>query len=60
MCGAACRACCACAVFPAVVSRHHRPPPCADTFNEVRQKRYDAFQAAFDHVAKQIDPIYKV
>lgn len=34
--------------------------PCADAFNSVRQQRYERFQAAFDHVAKQIDPIYKV
>ncbi|GAB4822702.1 hypothetical protein N2152v2_009748 [Parachlorella kessleri] len=30
-----------------------------DAFNAVRQKRYDLFQAAFEHVSRQIDPIYK-
>lgn len=32
----------------------------AEAFNLVRQKRYDLFQAAFDHISKKIDTIYKV
>lgn len=31
-----------------------------EAFNTVRQTRYDAFTAAFEHVAREIDPIYKV
>lgn len=32
----------------------------AEAFQEVQQRRYDAFTAAFGHVAKRIDSIYKV
>ncbi len=31
----------------------------AKAFNSVRQKRYDAFSAAFEHIAAVIDPIFK-
>ncbi|BDA42403.1 Structural maintenance of chromosomes protein 1A [Coccomyxa sp. Obi] len=31
----------------------------AKAFNSVRQKRYDAFSAAFEHIASVIDPIFK-
>ncbi len=31
----------------------------AKAFNDVRQKRYDAFTAAFEHIASVIDPIFK-
>ena len=32
----------------------------AEAFQAVQQRRHDAFAAAFMHVARQIDPIYKV
>jgi hypothetical protein len=31
-----------------------------EAFQAVQQARYDAFTAAFEHVARRIDPIYKV
>jgi hypothetical protein len=31
-----------------------------EAFQTVQQSRYDAFTAAFEHVAQRIDPIYKV
>ena len=31
----------------------------ARAFNAVRQERYDAFTAAFEHIASEIDPIFK-
>lgn len=31
----------------------------ARAFNTVRQQRYDAFTAAFEHIASVIDPIFK-
>jgi hypothetical protein len=31
----------------------------ARAFNEVQQKRYDAFTSAFEHIASVIDPIFK-
>ena len=31
----------------------------ARAFNAVRQERYDAFTAAFEHIAAVIDPIFK-
>lgn len=35
------------------------PQAATEAFQAVQQARYDAFTAAFEHVAARIDPIYK-